>query len=176
MPEHHELMGGKPHLYKRENSRHWQCSTFLAGKNRRRTTKEESFAHAKDIAEDWYLELRGKARAGVLKSGPEFNQAADRFLDEYEAITQGQRSPIYVESHKYRVRVHLKPFFGDKVLSEITPGLVQDSRIHRNKNSKTGKPLARSTIHHEIVTLRQILKSANRHGLLAYVPDLSAPY
>jgi integrase len=35
---------------------------------------------------------------------------------------------------------------------------------------------ARSTIHHEIVTLRQVLKTANRHGWLDYVPDLSAPY
>jgi hypothetical protein len=42
MSEHHELMGGKLHIYKRENSRFWQCSTYLAGMNRRMTTKEES--------------------------------------------------------------------------------------------------------------------------------------
>lgn len=52
-------MGGKLHIYKRENSRHWQRSTYLAGKNWRKTTKEESLVHAKDIAEDWYLELPG---------------------------------------------------------------------------------------------------------------------
>ncbi len=57
-------MGGKLHVYKRENSRFWQVSTYLAGKNRRITTKEESLSHAKEIAEDWYLELRGKARVG----------------------------------------------------------------------------------------------------------------
>jgi hypothetical protein len=38
----HDLMGGKLHVYKRENSRYWQCSTYLAAKNRRITTKEES--------------------------------------------------------------------------------------------------------------------------------------
>ena len=48
--ETHDLMGGKLHVYKRENSRYWQCSTYLAGKNRRMTTKEESLAHAKDAA------------------------------------------------------------------------------------------------------------------------------
>ena len=58
--EIHDLMGGKLHVYKRDNSRFWQCSTYLAGKNRRITTKEESLAHAKEIAEDWYLELREK--------------------------------------------------------------------------------------------------------------------
>src|ERR1700681_4092045 len=106
----HDLMGGKLHIYKRENSRHWQCSTYLAGQNRRKTTKEESFAHAKDIAEDWYLELRGKARAGVLKSGPKFKQAADKFLLEYPIITAGQRNANYVEGKKGKLRVHLLPF------------------------------------------------------------------
>ena len=177
MAEVHELMGGKLRVYKRENSSHWQCSTYLNGRNHRKTTKSDSLSHAKEIAEDWYLELRGKARAGLLKSGEKtFNHAADRFEHEYEVITQGQRSPEYVQSHKDRLRVHLRPFFGDKALSQITPGLAQDYRIHRSKTSRTGKPPSRSTIHHEIVTLRQVLKTANRHGWLAAVPDLSAPY
>jgi len=96
--ETHDLMGGRLHVYKRENSRHWQCSTYLNGKNRRISTKEESLSHAKDIAEDWYLELRGKARAGQLKSGPSFRHAAKKFLEEYQVLTGGQRSPQYVEA------------------------------------------------------------------------------
>src|SRR5450755_2970930 len=139
MSEHHELMGGKLHIYKRENSRHWQCSTYLAGKNWRKTTKEESLAHAKDIAEDWYLELRGKARTGDLKSGPTFQKAADAFLNEYEVLTKGERNPRYVESLKERLTLHLLPYFGDKVLTEITPGAVQDYRIHRAKNGRKTK-------------------------------------
>ena len=35
---------------------------------------------------------------------------------------------------------------------------------------------ARNTLHQEIVCLRQVLKCANRHGWLAYLPDLSAPF
>ena len=35
---------------------------------------------------------------------------------------------------------------------------------------------SRSTLHHEIVTLRLVLKTANRHGWLPHVPDLTAPY
>jgi integrase len=140
------------------------------------TTKEESLAHAKDIAEDWYLELKGKSRAGELKSGPTFKRAAAKFMDEYETLTRGERSPLYIKSHEQKLRVHLLPFFGNKVLSEINPGLVQDYRIHRVRNSQTGKPPARSTIHIEIVVLRQVLKCAARHGWLAALPDLSAPY
>ena len=66
-------MGGKLHVYKRPNSRHWQCSTYLGGRNWRVSTKEESLALAKEVAEDWYLGLRGKQRAGELKKD---------FLDE----------------------------------------------------------------------------------------------
>ena len=62
MAEVHELMGGELRVYRRENSSRWQCSTFLNGKNHRKSTKEESLSKAKDIAEDWYLELRGKNR------------------------------------------------------------------------------------------------------------------
>jgi hypothetical protein len=49
---HHALFGGKLHVYKRENSCYWQCSTYMAGKNRCMTTKAESLAHAKETAED----------------------------------------------------------------------------------------------------------------------------
>jgi integrase len=181
MAEQHELMGGELHVYRRENSRSWQCSTYLAGKNWRVSTKEDSLSLAKEFAEDWYLGLRGKSRAGELRVGKTFKQAAEQFLHEYGIITAGERNEDYVESFGMKLRVHLLPFFGDKLLSQITPGLVQEYRIHRatsRKDPKTGEPLrpARSTLHHEIVTLRHVLKTANRHGWLPYLPDLSAPY
>ena len=181
MTEHHELMGGKLHIYRRENSGNWQCSTYLDGKNWRVSTKEDSLSHAKDFAEDWYLGLKGKSRAGQLKVGKTFKEAAERFLHEYEVITAGERNAKYVEGFGSRLRVHLLPFFGDKVLSDITPGLVQDYRIHRmtsRKDKNTDEPLrpARSTLHQEIVILRHVLKAANRHGWLPFLPNLSAPY
>lgn len=173
---HHTLMGGKLHVYKRENSRFWQCSTYLGGRNRRVSTHEESLAAAKDFAEDWYLELRGKLRAGVLKKEKTFREAAKFFEREFELITEGQRSPRYVQSQKDRLRLHLIPFFGDRGLSEVTAGLVQEYRLFRRESSKTGKPPARSTIHQEMVALRQVLKTAIRHGWIAHLPDLSVPY
>jgi integrase len=46
------------------------------------------------------------------------------------------------------------------------------------KDPKSGSPKrpGRTTLHHEIITLRHVLKTANRHGWLPYLPDLSAPY
>jgi integrase len=176
MPEQHQLMGGKLHVYKRENSSSWQCSTFLGGRNRRKSTGEESLAHAKDFAEDWYLELRGKFRAGVLKDGKRFREVANQFLREYKVITLGQRHPRHVRRHEDILRLYLIPYFGDKTIEEITPGEVQEYRVHRANNGYRGKPPSRSTLHHETVTLRQVLKTAHRHGWLKAVPDLSPPY
>ena len=203
----HELMDGRLHVYKRENSRHWQASAFFDGKNHRVTTKEESLSHAKDFAEDWFLELKGKIRRGEVKGGKTFKLAADQWLREIEVLTEGERSPKYVDENRAKVRIYLLPFFGKKSLLEITPGLIQEYRIHRATASKdlrtlkpvidrkTGEPLrdangkivrdpnsgellkpSRSTIHKEIVCIRQILKTANRHGWLPYLPNLAAPF
>jgi integrase len=179
MAENHELMGGKLHVYKRENSSVWQCSAFLAGKNRRKSTKEESLSHAKEIAEDWYLELRGKARAGQIKDGKKFQEAAEQFLLEYPVMTAGQRNEKYVAGKEQKLRLHILPFFGDLILPEITSGTSQEYRLRRMQHKSedgTPAPPSRSTLHQEIVTVRQVLKTANRKGWLAYVPDLSSPY
>ena len=178
MPEKHTILGGKVHVYRRDNSSRWQCATYLAGKNRRVSTKEDSLAKAKDFAEDWYLGLRGKARAGELLNEKTFREAAVQFEREYQIITEGQRNAEYVLGHSTRLRLHLVPFFGDMGLSQITPGQVQEYRIHRHEEAvkEYGKPPARSTMHQEIVVLRQTLKAAIRHRWLDRLPDLSEPY
>ncbi|MDB4020169.1 phage integrase SAM-like domain-containing protein [Planktomarina temperata] len=176
MSEKHTILGGKVHVYKRPGSPIWQCSSYLAGKNRRVSTKESSLAKAKEVAEDWYLELRGKNNRGEIKNEPTFKQAAEQFEKEYNVMTDGQRNQQYVSDHYARLRNHLNPFFGNKGMSEVTTGLVQEYRIHRMSNNAGGKPPSRSTMHHEIITLRHVLKTAHRHGWIDTVPDVSAPY
>ena len=44
--EKHTLLDGKLHVYRRKNSSHWQCSTYLGGRNHRATTKEDNLAVA----------------------------------------------------------------------------------------------------------------------------------
>ena len=193
--EIHRTLGDKVRIYRRREGGAWHCSTFLKGKEWRQSTKEKSLARAKDVAEDWYLELCAKDRFGELRSGKTFAQAAKRFEEEYEAVTHGHRSPKWVQGHKDRIRLHLLPFFGNKFVSEITSGAAQDYRVHRMTEPKKGdqspskgtdavaddkpkpwRPPARNTLHNEIVTLSMVLKTAQRHGWLEYVPNLSDPY
>ncbi len=114
-------------------------------------------------------------------SGPSFEDAAKAFTSEFEVITLGERNAGYVKSKSDIIRVHLLPFFGETALEDISAGKVQEYRAHRQTSRvdpKTGKPKkpARATLHHEIVTLRQVLKTANRKGWIAALPDMSAPY
>lgn len=89
MAEKHAIMGGKVHVYRRDHSSRWQCSTYLGGKNRRVSTKENGLSRAKDFAEDWYLELRGKLRNGELKSGGFKVQQVVEQLDGGAAVAHG---------------------------------------------------------------------------------------
>ena len=202
-------MDGALHVYRRENSRYWQCSTYLGSFNHRQSTKETNLSSAKDFARDWYMERcvedRRRRRGGVsllvktdqqssaepgalidgrrkrVQSGPTFADAANAFVTEFEIITLGERNAEYVAQKSIHIDVHLLPFFGDTPLAEISAGMVQDYRAHRQTSrldKKTGKPKkpARATLHGEVVTLRQVLKTANRKGWIAAIPDMSAPY
>lgn len=183
MTARHEILGGKVQVYKR-GGRHWQCSASVGGRQYRATTKKEELAQAEDFAEDWYLELRGKFKRGEagqlvhVNNEKTFREAGEQFLREFPVITEGQRNEQYVNGHKRRLEKHLYPFFGDKGLSEVTSGLVQEYRLHRTETWKEqrGKVPARNTMHQEIVALRQVLKTALRHGWLKALPDMSQPY
>jgi hypothetical protein len=174
----HSILGGKVKLYRRDDGgEHWFCSAYFQGKNRRKSTKTESLSHAEEVAEDWFLELRGKGRAGLLgPTGPTFNQAANIFEEEYEVSTNGERSTRWVAEHKAHLENHLRPFLGKKAVTEITADTAQEYRIHRAKTSRTGKPPARNTLDNEIITLRLVMKVALRKSWITGLPDFSAPY
>lgn len=104
-------------------------------------------------------------------------------------MTEGHRSPRWVQGHEIRLRVHLTPFFGKLPISAINSSKVQEYRVMRmtprkekdphakdNRPFDTWKPPAAKTIHNEIVTLRLVLKSALRHELITGLPDLSPPF
>ena len=87
-----DLMGGKLQIYQRAANRFWQARTSIGGAQRQFSTKREALDQASKVAEDWYLTLHGKFRAGVLDTGPTFKKVADQFLKEYGVITEGERS------------------------------------------------------------------------------------
>lgn len=177
----HKLLGGKVQVFLRpEKSRYWQAAASVGGRQFRCSTKEESLEKAKDFAEDWFLEMRGKARHGdgIPKAGKPFKAAADLFLQRAAGIAPDQRHSHYLAGHATRIRLYLMPFFGKKGVLEITPGLVEDYRAWRRENhidhrTKRKQTPSSSTLHKEIVTLRQILKIANMQRWTDHIPNMS---
>ncbi len=176
MGETHRILGDKVRIYRRESGENWFCATYIAGKNRRKSTKESSLSKAKEVAEDWYFQLLDKDRHGEILNEHTFNDAAKKFMQEYEVLTNGQRNKRWVQDHYRRIRMHLKPYFGNMGLSKINAGTVQEYRIFRSQGEGGKKVPSRSTLHHETVTLRLVLKTAVRLGWLQYTPDLTQPY
>ncbi|MDI1229150.1 MAG: site-specific integrase [bacterium] len=234
--ETHAVMDGKVQLYKREESRFWQCSTYMDGQNLRTSTKEETLTMAKEYAREWYMvayadsarrrrntrttrllerfeptvnlpavvphnlpdvtlqpmpDILPPARAArqpapqpatiiiesvVKPTIPTFKEAAEKFLAEYEIMTEGERSKVWTKLHRLRIEVHLIPYFGNTPVNEINAGMVNEYRIKRRTIGHKGIKPGRSTLHHETVTLRLALKTAHNYGWIPFVPNISAPY
>lgn len=184
--ETHSLMDGKVHVYRRDGSRYWQCSTYMSGRNHRKSTKHESLAMAMDYAREWYMTVYVDSRrfqeSGLTQnllhkaapqhrreepahyhnalhspyasqsprpyaprpkkqeaSGPTFAEAAEKFIAEYNIITQGERNEAWAQGHAMRINVHLIPFFGDMPVKQINAGLMQEYRVARSTNGYKGR-------------------------------------
>lgn len=166
-------------------AREWYMERYADERLRRRGLPSPTDAERQAAGEPLFLRPRPKAKP----VGPTFQQAAEMFVAEYRVITQGERNPKYVERKSQHLRLYLLPFFGDRPLEQVTAGLIQEYRVHRlnppeapsEKRSRgrakaLPKRPARSTMHQELVTLRQVLKTANRKGWIAALPDMTAPY
>lgn len=213
--EKHSLLDGKVHVYRRPNSRYWQCSSYMSGRNYRVSTKEENLKLAIEFAREWYtavyVETKKVSRGNRIDElvtrytgaegttsiplnapspfqiknentykqkpkGTNFAKAAEKFIAEYELSVAGQRNERYAKSHESRIKNHLIPFFGEMGVKEINAGIVQEYRIQRTQNGFNGRIPSRSTLHHETVTLRLVLKTAHRYGWIDAIPDLTPPY
>jgi len=243
--ESHAIMGGKVHVYLRPESACWQCSTYLGGRNHRRSTGETDLSAAMTYAQDWYLdryaderlrrrglaagpaqpqapqppplqpERGAKARQAAVRpvreaappaaaqvepsaDNPPFGEVARLFVREFEVMTLGERNAAYVRQKSQIIDGRLLPFFGETPIRQVSAGMIQDYRMHRLEPPQATKPKPpehawrggklvrkprrkwmrpkRSTMHNEIVCLRQILKTAARHGWIDALPDMSTPY
>lgn len=185
------MFDGRLQIYRRSDHGPWQAAARVGKRRFRQSLKEESLELAKDMAEEWYLGLRGKLRAGqIVPDERTFGQAADSYLREVRVLAASTRSARYIEILEQRMNRHVLPFFGGKPLSSVNRGLVQSYRVRRAEETIArtaikgvdgtpdvpGKPPARSTMLQEIVIIRQVLKHAEGNGWIKFVPSLSTPY
>lgn len=181
----HLMFDGRLQVYRRDTNRIWQCAARVGGARFRSSTGQEELAPAKDVAEEWYLRLRGKLRDGEIKKDERtFAQAAEHYMRQAKVLAATVRSPKYILLMELRMNRHILPYFGKMGLSEINGGEVLTYRVKRAeetiertaKADTPGKPPSRSTMNQEIVHIRQVLKHAARLGWLTHLPNLEMPY
>jgi len=187
----HTMFDGRLQIYRRNGGRHWSCAARVGGQRFRSTTGVESLEQAKDVAEEWYLRLRGMLKEGkIVPKEKTFGQAAEAYLKEARVLAATTRSASYIDNLALRMNAHVIPYFKDKPLSEVNKGLVQTYRVQRAEKTiekttvrgedgqiiKQGKPPARGTMLQEIVIVRQVLKHAEGLGWIKFVPNLSTAY
>jgi len=182
----HSLFDDRVQVYRRGTGLTWQCSTRIDGHRFRSSTGEENLDRAMAFAEEWYLDLRGRTRAGVALGTPDkpkkpdrtFADAAADYLREIRVIAASTRSPLYVAELEIRLNAAILPFFGKLEPSGINRATAQSYVVHRTEEmqKRRGRSPARSTILSDLVAVRQVLKYEEGAGRLAAVPSLSLPY
>ena len=61
----HKFRDGKLHVYKTSTGSNWMCRFYAEGKYKVKSTLETNLSTAKQMAMDWYDELRFNQKQGV---------------------------------------------------------------------------------------------------------------
>ena len=93
-----------------------------------------------------------------------FRTFAKTFLTDYAATNN---KPSTVESKEMILRLHLKPFFGDKKLGQIK---ARDIERYKAVKYKDGKGLSKKTINEHLTVLRKLLSVAIEWEFLDHLP------
>jgi AcrR family transcriptional regulator len=66
--ERHSAVGGRVSVYRRPNSRFWQCQATFDGKSERISSKTDDLPTARHFAENWYLAKTGGITGTMTES------------------------------------------------------------------------------------------------------------
>jgi integrase len=154
-------------VYRQRGTKFYTMDFWFNGIRFKESTKVSTLTMARTVERNRKRELE-EGRAGVKKAAsPQmFKVVAEEFMAlrelQTEGMTRGKANTVRIDRYNLE---HLKPFFGKKLLCDITPmdiALYQKKRIHEGAAPKT--------VNLEIATLRSI---ATRGGHWArLVPEI----
>ena len=80
-----------------------------------------------------------------------------QLVDEYLVYAEANKAKSTFTVNKIRIEAHLKPYLGDKLLSQITPQIVDDYKAMRLRDG-----ISPGSMNQEITTLSHMLRMAVR--------------
>ena len=107
--------------------------------------------------------MKGEIKSEKLPGLMTFRAWGEKYLEIPEI-----KSLASYRNHVEKVRCWLGPFFGDKLLTEITPDDVEAYRAQRRL--RNGKPPTMATLNGDHAILKQLLYQAVKRGLLLANP------
>ena len=100
----HKFRDGRLQVYKQSNCAYWLTKFFAEGKWKYKSSKSKSFTTAKEIALDWYDEIRFNQKHGVPVHAITFLHASEQFrLYQKSLIERGERTKRQARDYEYRI-------------------------------------------------------------------------
>lgn len=143
-------------LYRRKDSGSWWISFTVGGKMYRRPTGTDN----RKLAEKIFAKVQTQIIEGRWfdldkRKGIRMVEVIDRFMTEV--------SPLQYGSHERNGQIaeHLKTFFGDDMLEDVTPSLLSKYKAVRlQADSHRGGTISPDTVRKELSLLRRIFNVA----------------
>jgi len=88
----------------------------------------------------------------------------DVWLDEYFEHSEISKAESTHTNDKYRIEAHLKPYFENHILRNITPKMVDRYKAMRIRKRSPENKVSNNTINHELICLSHIFRIAVRWG------------
>lgn len=161
-------------LYRRPNSKVWQCSFHHQGRNFRKSTGARLRHEAEDVSYDWYLEQQVELRSGkqvsLGRKSKTVKDASILAVNEYRALVAGGRkSPLYLETIIRFQNKHVLPHFGNMNVEAVTQ---QTWRGYTKGVYEKNPGIAPNTVHQIRNALAVCLNAAEDAGWIDAAPSL----
>ena len=153
-------------LYRRTRSLLYQCRFKLAdGKWHRLSTRRASLENAIAAACDMYDEARYRQRLGLAHRTQTFAQIASITLAEMRQQIDLSKGKTAVHSYATCIEKYFLPYFGDKVLEEISHTNVREFELWRDRQMAR-KPKT-STLNNFTTAWNRVIATAVERGFIS---------
>jgi hypothetical protein len=160
------LRDGELVLYRRTRSLLYQCRFKLAdGKWHRFSTRKASLENAIAAACDMYDEARYRQRLGLAHKTHTFAQIAALTLAELRQQIDSSSGKTAAQSYVTCIEKYFLPYFGDKVLEELTHTDVREFELWRDRQM-TRKPKT-STLNNFTSAWNRLIGTAVARGFIS---------
>lgn len=169
----HELMPRRLILYQRERSSVWQCRFKVDGVWQRKSTKEQDFDAAADVAHKLLIEAEVRKQSNLPVVTRKFRDVAKLAIKRLEnEIASGNDKVMYKDYIRF-IRNYLIPILGKRNIDNIDYKALEE--FDAKRIVMMGRTPSQSTLLNHNAALNRVFDEAEMQGLInaSFRPSLS---